>query len=68
MATLTLDYRCCDRKCPLYIKHNEVQRIDATARQQLAADDIDTVSFEALRQISGLKINGIAFALGDSTV
>ena len=24
MATLTLDYRCCDRKCPLYIKHIEV--------------------------------------------
>ena len=67
MATLTLDYRCCDRKCPLYIKHIEVERIAATARQQLVADDIDTVSFDALRQISGLKINGIDFALGVST-
>ena len=67
MATLTLDYRCCDRKCPLYIKHIEVERIAATARQQLVADDIDTVSFDALRQISGLKINGIDFALEVST-
>lgn len=33
MAVLTLDYRCCDRKRPLYIKHIEVERIAATARQ-----------------------------------
>jgi len=25
MAVLTLDYRCCDRKRPLYIKHIEVE-------------------------------------------
>ena len=28
MAVLTLDYRCCNRKLPLYIKHIEVERID----------------------------------------
>lgn len=67
MAVLTLDYRCCDRKRPLYIKHIEVERIAATARQQLVADSIDAVSFDALRQISGLKINGIDFALEVST-
>lgn len=67
MAVLTLDYRCCDRKRPLYIKHIEVERIAATARQQLVADNIDAVSFDALRQISGLKINGIDFALEVST-
>ncbi len=67
MAVLTLDYRCCDRKRPLYIKHIEVERIAATARQQLVADSIDAVSFDALRQISGLKINGIDFALEIST-
>ena len=67
MAVLTLDYRCCDRKRPLHIKHIEVERIAATARQQLVADSIDAVSFDALRQISGLKINGIDFALEVST-
>ncbi len=67
MAVLTLDYRCCDRKLPLYIKHIEVERIAATARQQLVADSIDAFSFEALRQISGLKINGVDFALEVST-
>lgn len=67
MAVLTLDYRCCDRKRPLYIKHIEVERIAATARQQLVADSIDAVSFDALRQICGLKINGIDFALEVST-
>lgn len=67
MAVLTLDYRCCDRKRPLYIKHIEVERIAATARQQLVADSIDAVSFDALRQISGMKINGIDFALEVST-
>ncbi|ADU99614.1 hypothetical protein [Alicycliphilus denitrificans] len=68
MAVLTLDYRCCNRKLPLYIKHAEVERIAATARQQLVVDSIDSVSFDALRQISGLKINGIDFALEVSTV
>lgn len=67
MAVLTLDYRCCDRKRPLYIKHIEVERIAANARQQLVADSIDAVSFDALRQICGLKINGIDFALEVST-
>ena len=67
MAALILDYRCCDRKRPLYIKHIEVERIAANARQQLVADSIDAVSFDALRQISGLKINGIDFALEVST-
>jgi hypothetical protein len=67
MAVLTLDYRCCNRKLPLYIKHVEVERIAALARQQLSVDGIDAVPFDVLRQISGLKINGIDFALEVST-
>ncbi|MDR2880431.1 MAG: ImmA/IrrE family metallo-endopeptidase [Azoarcus sp.] len=67
MAVLALDYRCCNRKLPLYIKHSEVEQIATTVRRQLVADSIDAVSFDALRQISSLKINNIDFALEIST-
>lgn len=67
MPVLTLDYRCCNRKLPQYIRHIEVERIAALARQQLVADSIDAVPFDALRQISGLKINGIDFKIEVST-
>lgn len=67
MPVLTLDYRCCDRNLPKYIKHVEVERIAALARQQLVAEGIDAIPLDTLCKISGLKINGIDFALEVST-
>jgi hypothetical protein len=63
MPELTLAYRCCDRKLPLYIKHSEVEGIAVLARQQLVDANTDAISLAVLRGISSLKINGIRFDL-----
>ena len=67
MAILTLDYRHCERKRPQFIKHLEIEAISALARQQLVESGVDAIAFDTLRQIKGLKINGIDFALEVST-
>jgi|GEM_PF-1941072 hypothetical protein len=63
MPVLTLGYRCCDRKRPLYLKHSEVEGYAVLTRQQLGYADTDAIPLTTLRDISGLKINGIEFAL-----
>ena len=67
MPVLTLDYRHCDRKRPKFIKHIEIEGIAAQARQQLVGRGVDAITFDTLRQIDRLKINGIDFALEVST-
>ncbi len=67
MPVLTLDYRHCGRKRPLYIKNSEVEGIAALAREQLVDTNTDAIPFSVLSDISGLKINGIAFDLFVST-
>ena len=63
---LTLDYRCCDRKRPKFIKHVEIEAIAAPPASNWW-DGVDAIAFDALRQIDRLKINGIDFALEVST-
>lgn len=63
MPVLTLGYRHCDRVRPKYIKNSEIEGIAALARQQLDAAHMDAISIEALSDITGLKINGVAFDL-----
>lgn len=67
MSALTLDYRHCNRKRPSYIRNCEIEGIAAIFREQLVGTDVDAIPFDALRQIEGLKINGIDFALEIST-
>ena len=67
MPLLTLDYRHCDRKRPKFIKHVEIEGIAALARQQLVGSGVDAITFDRLRQIDRLKINGIDFSLEVST-
>lgn len=67
MPVLTLGYRCCDRKRPLYLKHSEVEGNAVLARQQLGYADADAIPLATLHDVSGLKINGIEFALAIST-
>jgi hypothetical protein len=43
MAALTLDYRHCSRKRPLYPKHAEVEAIALMARQQLVDSGVDAL-------------------------
>jgi hypothetical protein len=63
MPVLTLAYRCCDRMLPRYIKHSEVEGIAVLARQQLVDSNTDAIALSVLRDITGLKINGIQFDL-----
>jgi hypothetical protein len=63
MPVLTLAYRCCDRMLPRYIKHSEVEGIAMLARQQLVDANTEAISLSVLRDIGGLKINGIQFEL-----
>ena len=63
MPALTLGYRHCDRKRPLYIKNAEIEAIAALARQQLVDADTDAIPREVLCDISALSINGITFDL-----
>jgi len=63
MPALTLDYRHCDRKRPRFIKHSEVEAIALMARQQLVGMAVDALSLALLRDVSRLKINGVAFDL-----
>jgi hypothetical protein len=63
MPVLTLDYRCCDRMRPRYLKHAEVENIAARARQQLVPAQTDAISLATLKGLDGLRINGIAFDL-----
>ena len=63
MPVLTLDYRCCERKLPRYLKHAEVEVVAARARQQLVPAEADAISLAALKRLDGLRINGIAFDL-----
>lgn len=60
---LTLGYRHCDRKRPLYIKNSEVEGIAVLARQQLVDAATVAIPLAVLNGISGLKINGIVFDL-----
>jgi len=63
MPVLTIGYRHCDRKRPLYLKNSEIEGIGVLARQQLVDADTDAISLAALSDISGLKINGVVFDL-----
>ena len=63
MPVLTLDYRCCDRKLPRYLKHSEVEIVAAQARQQLVTAQTDAIPLATLKGLAGLRINGIAFDL-----
>lgn len=63
MPVLTFAYRCCDRMLPRYIKHSEVEGIAVLARQKLVDATTDALSLSVLRDIAGLKINGIQFDL-----
>lgn len=67
MPVLTLDYRHCDRKRPKYVKHTEIEGIAALARQQLVGPGVDAIPFDALCEITRLRINGIDFSLEIST-
>jgi hypothetical protein len=67
MPALTLDYRHCDRKRPRFIKHSEVEAIALMARQQLVGPAVDALSLALLRDVSRLKINGVAFDLAVDT-
>ena len=67
MPALTLDYRHCDRKRPRFIKHSEVEAIALMARQQLVGMAVDALSLALLRDVSRLKINGVAFDLAVDT-
>lgn len=63
MPQLTLAYRCCAQKLPLFIKHPEVEGLAVLARQQLVDAKTDGISLAVLRGVDSLKINGIAFDL-----
>jgi hypothetical protein len=63
MPVLTLDYRHCSRKRPLYIRNAEIECIASLAREQLVDAATDAIPMRVLSGISGLKINGIAFEL-----
>jgi hypothetical protein len=63
MPVLTLDYRCCDRKRPRYLKHAEVEVVATQARQQLVTAQADAIPLATLKQLDGLRINGLAFEL-----
>lgn len=67
MAALTLDYRHCSRKRPLYPKHAEVEAIALMARQQLVASGVDALTLDILSGIVRLKINGVAVNLAIDT-
>ncbi|MBU3748167.1 MAG: hypothetical protein FGM36_12850 [Burkholderiaceae bacterium] len=67
MAALTLDYRHCSRKRPLYPKHAEVEAIALMARQQLVASGVDALTLDILSGIARLKINGVAVNLAIDT-
>lgn len=63
MPAMTLGYRHCDRKRPLYIKNAEIEGIAALARQQLVDANTDAIPREVLCDISALCINGVSFDL-----
>jgi len=63
MPVLTLDYRCCDRKRPRYLKHAEAEVVAAQARQQLVTAQADAIPLATLKGLDGLRINGLAFEL-----
>ncbi len=63
MPVLTIGYRHCDRKRPLYIKNSEIEGIGVLARQQLVDAGTDAIPLAVLSDISGLKINGVVFDL-----
>lgn len=67
MAALTLDYRHCSRKRPLYPKHAEVEAIALMARQQLVDSGVDALTLDILSGIARLKINGVAVNLAIDT-
>ncbi|UZG45582.1 hypothetical protein [Caldimonas thermodepolymerans] len=63
MPVLTLGYRHCDRKRPLFIKNSEIEGIAVLVRQQLVDAATDAIPLAVLSDISGLKINGVVFDL-----
>lgn len=63
MPVLALDYRCCARHLPRYLKHAEVEGIAQLVRQQLVGSNVDAISLSVLGTVSALKVNGIHFDL-----
>lgn len=63
VLTLTLGYRHCYRKRPSFINNSEIEGVAGLARQQLAVGAADAIPLKTLSAISGLKINGVGFAL-----
>lgn len=63
MPVLALSYRHCGRMRPSYIKNSEIEGLAALVRQQLADVGTDAITVQLLSEISGLKINGVAFDL-----
>jgi hypothetical protein len=63
MAVVSLEYRHCSRKRPLYLKHSVVEELAAQARLQLIGATADLMSLGTLSGIDSLKINGLTFNL-----
>lgn len=63
MSLLTLAYRHCARKRPLFLKNSEIETIAAQVRQQLVDATTVPLSLAILNGISGLKVNGIVIDL-----
>ncbi len=63
MPVLTLGYRHCARKRPLFLKNSEIESIAVQVRQQLVEATTAALSLAILNGISGLRVNGIVVDL-----
>lgn len=63
MSALTVTYRCCPRRFPLYLKHREVENVAWHVRQQLVSPQAEAIGLSRLKEIDHLTINTVAFEL-----
>lgn len=63
MTVLSINYRYSGRYKPYFLNNAAVEETAAAVRVQLVAPETDAISLSVLREISGLKVNGLNFDL-----
>lgn len=63
MTSLSVVYRHSGHFRPHFLKNSDIEETANAVRAQLVADDADRLPLSTLREISGLKVNGLSFDL-----
>lgn len=63
MTVLSVNYRYSGRYKPYFLNNAAIEETAAAVRAQLVSPETDAISVSVLREISGLKVNGLNFEL-----